>query len=109
MTDAGTAKITSGILCAECACILPAHSAYCTRGSIRTAPRLVHLEVNCSGAWKRVMTFDVQDEGEVLHEAAALLRWASHKITARVIMPGETAPLMNWSAADGWREFGAAK
>lgn len=71
-----------------------------------TQPRPVHLEINNSGAWKRVLSFDVADEAEVLHAAAALLRWGGDKLTARVIMPGDTAPLMTWNAQFGWREWG---
>lgn len=69
--------------------------------------KTVHIEVNDAGGWRRVMSFDTADEAEVLHQAGELLQWATNRdrIKARVIIPGDTAPLMNWSYAEGWREW----
>lgn len=65
----------------------------------------VHLEINNSGAWKRVLTFDVIDEEDVLYDAHRLLRWGGERLKARVIMPGDTAPLLTWTAELGWQEW----
>lgn len=68
--------------------------------------RPVHLEVNDSGGWRRVMTFDADDDSEAVHLANGLLRLSCNpRLKARIIIPGDTAPLMNWNAADGWREW----
>lgn len=35
-----------------------------------------------------------------------LLRYSdSKRLKARLIIPGDTAPLMMWTAADGWRDW----
>lgn len=69
----------------------------------------IHLEVNHSGGWRRVMTFDAQhdvDRDAVLQAAGKMLRWADNpRLKARIIMPGDTAPLMTWKPATGWREW----
>lgn len=69
----------------------------------------VHLEVNDSGAWRRVMSFDAKhddDVNSVMHLADQLLRWSdTSRLRARIIIPGDTAPLMLWTQADGWREW----
>jgi hypothetical protein len=71
--------------------------------------RIVKLQVNSSGAWRNVLDFDVQDEAEVLHLAASLFAWdtAADRISLRAIVPGDTAPLMNWTRERGWREWKA--
>lgn len=74
--------------------------------------RIVNLDVNESGAWKRVTSFDLDyfEDGELEHCADALLRLSSNpKLKARIIAPGEVAPLMTWSNDDPvWREWRAA-
>ena len=66
----------------------------------------VNLDVNDSGSWRRVMTFDADDGDDVMHLAEQLLRWSSNdKLRARLIIPGDTAPLETWSKVDGWREW----
>jgi hypothetical protein len=67
-------------------------------------PRPCKLQVNTSGAWRNVLDFDAKDEAAVLHSAADLFAYGG-KATLRIIMPGDTAPLMAWSLKDGWREF----
>lgn len=70
-----------------------------------------HLEVNDSGGWRRVMTFDATDDDDadsVMHLADQLLRWGMNaRLKARIIMAGgvHTAPLMTWTVDDGWREW----
>lgn len=68
-----------------------------------------HLEVNDSGGWRRVMTFDATDDDDsdtVMYHAGMLLQWSNgQRLKARLIIPGDTAPLMTWSYADGWREW----
>lgn len=73
--------------------------------------REVNMDVNTSGAWRRVASFDLDDfeEGQLEHAAEQLLQMASHAaIKARIIMPGDTAPLLTWCRAHGWREWTAA-
>lgn len=69
----------------------------------------INLEVNDSGAWRRVMTFDASNDDDsesVLHLADQLLRWGlNHRQRARLIIPADTAPLMTWSHEDGWRDW----
>lgn len=70
-----------------------------------------HLEVNDSGGWRRVMTFDATEDDDadsVMHLADQLLRWGTNqRLKARIIMAGgvDTAPLMTWTVDDGWREW----
>ena len=68
----------------------------------------VFLEVNDSGGWRRVTEFDLADfeDGEIEHAAEQLLQMSRIKrLKARIIMPGDTAPLVNWTKAEGWREW----
>lgn len=67
-------------------------------------PRPCKLQVNSTGAWRNVLDFDAKDEAEVLHNAAQLFAHQP-KATLRIIIPGDTAPLMNWSLKDGWRKW----
>ena len=75
----------------------------------REEPRLVHLEVNDSGGWRRVTSFDLDtfEDGDLELHAAHLLEMSSNpRLKARVIMAGSTsAPLVSWTRADGWREW----
>lgn len=74
-----------------------------------TEPRTVHLEVNDAGGWRRVSTFNLNDfdDGDLeLHAEHLLQMSANPRIKARVIMPGDTAPLVTWTRQDGWREWG---
>lgn len=71
---------------------------------------ILHLEVNDAGGWRRVMSFanDATTLDNVQLRAAYLLMESdSPRIRARIIAPGSTAPLMTWSAADGWKEWRA--
>lgn len=70
----------------------------------------LHLEVNDAGGWRRVMSFanDATTLDNVQLRAAYLLMESdSPRIRARIIAPGDTAPLMTWTAADGWKEWRA--
>ncbi len=66
-------------------------------------PRLVKLQINTSGAWRHMLDFDCADSGRVLPAAAEL--FSQIKCTGRVIMSGDTAPLMHWTAEGGWVEW----
>ena len=73
-----------------------------------TDRRIVHLEVNDSGGWRRITSFDVKDweAGDLEMHAEHLLEMSSNpRLKARVIIPGDTAPLVTWCQADGWREL----
>jgi len=71
--------------------------------------RIVKLQVNTTGAWRNVMDFNVQDE-DVLHLAASLfaLDKDRERLRLRIIAPGDTAPLMDWTHQRGWLEWRAA-
>jgi hypothetical protein len=72
-------------------------------------PRIVYLEVNDSGAWRRVTSFDLDwlEDGDLEHCTDALLSLSANpKIKARIIVPGDTAPLLTWKKGDCWREWG---
>ena len=73
-----------------------------------TQQRLVHLEVNDSGGWRRVTGFNIDDfeEGDLELHAQQLLEMSAHpRLKARFIIPGDTAPLVTWTREDGWREW----
>ena len=64
----------------------------------------VHLEVNDSGGWRRVMTFDADDGDEVLHLFDQMLRRSINgRLKARVSMPGTLEALQTWHREHGWR------
>ena len=70
--------------------------------------RILHLEVNDSGGWRRVMSFRAEEKSGVQGIGAMLLHLAdSPRIRARIIAPGDTAPLMTWTVSDGWKEWRA--
>lgn len=73
-----------------------------------TEQKRVHLEVNDSGGWRRVTDFDLAEveDGDVEHCAQQLLQMSCNpRLKARIIMPGDTAPLLTWSRIEGWREW----
>jgi hypothetical protein len=68
----------------------------------------VHLEVNDSGGWRRVTSFDLADfeDGDIEQCAEHLLEMScTPRLKARIIIPGDTAPLVTWTKKDGWREW----
>jgi len=70
--------------------------------------RTVNLEVNDSGAWRRVTSFnlDAFEDGDLEYLVEQLLcESTSDKIKARLIIPGDVAPLVDWNKADGWKEW----
>lgn len=70
--------------------------------------RIVNLDVNDAGAWRRVTSFDLDtfNDGDLEWRAEQLLQLSSNdKLKARVIMPGDTAPLVTWTREHGWREW----
>lgn len=73
-----------------------------------TAPRIVHLEVNDSGVWRRVTSFDLNEfeDGALEYNAGTLFCWSTNeRLKARIIIPGDTAPLVTWTREHGWREW----
>lgn len=70
--------------------------------------RPINLDVNTSGAWKRVAGFDLDElEGDLQEAVESLLKMAKgEKIGARLIVPGDTAPLVTWTKAEGWVNWG---
>ena len=70
--------------------------------------RPVNLQVNTSGAWRNVLTFDASIEGDILTLAERLFSHEAclaRNTTLRVIMPGDTAPLMHWEPDGGWHKW----
>jgi hypothetical protein len=72
--------------------------------------RLCSLQANVgTGAWRTVMDFEVEDADQVMVLAEQLFiegYTASVKgIRLRIMKPGDTAPLMNWSENDGWKQW----
>lgn len=70
--------------------------------------RIVHLDVNDAGGWRRVTSFDLYDfeDGDLEHHAQQLLELsANDNLRARIIIAGDTAPLVTWSRKDGWRDW----
>ena len=74
--------------------------------------RIIHLDINEKGAWRRVTSFDLDsfEEGDLEHCAHGLLELSANKnLKARLTIPGDTAPLMTWTHAEGWQEWRAAE
>lgn len=74
--------------------------------------RIINLEVNESGAWKRVTSFPMTwfEDGDLESCADSLLELSANtKLKARLIVPGNTAPIMCWKHGDGWREWRATE
>lgn len=73
----------------------------------KPAGKLVKLQANTAGGWRDVLTFDADEKGDAVLEAAdTLFRLAAdHILKGRVIIPGDTAPLMSWTVADGWKTW----
>jgi uncharacterized protein (UPF0128 family) len=70
--------------------------------------RPIHLEVNDSGGWRRVTGFGLDDfeDGALEYTAEQLLQLSTNaKLRARLIIPGDTAPLVTWTREQGWREW----
>jgi hypothetical protein len=75
-----------------------------------TPQRLVNLEVNDSGAWRRVTSFALNDfeDGDLELRASHLLSLSSNpKLKARLIIPGDIAPLLSWTRDTGWTPWRA--
>ena len=70
--------------------------------------RIVNLEVNEKGAWKRVTSFDLDkiQDGDLEYLTDALFSLSNNdNLKARIIAPGETFPLLMWQHGDTWREW----
>lgn len=73
--------------------------------------RIINLEVSDKGGWRMVTSFDLDtfEDGDLEHCAHSLLELGNNKrLKARLIIPGNTAPLMLWKHGDGWREWKGA-
>ena len=73
-----------------------------------TDKRLVNLDVNDSGSWRRVTQFDLDtfEDGDLEVCAEHLLQLSSNpKLRARIVIPGDDMPLVTWNREDGWREW----
>lgn len=74
--------------------------------------KIVKLQVNAKGSWRDVMQFDLVDSDAVLFAATEFFKWDTYasRLSLRVIIPGDTAPLMICNPADGeWKEWGARR
>lgn len=77
--------------------------------------RPINLDINNSGSWKRVASFDLDELGILgdLDLQTAVDRLFSmsknEKIGARLIMPGDTAPLVTWTKSEGWVQWRTAR
>ena len=68
--------------------------------------KTVRLQVNNSGAWKNIVTFDAANDefsSSVMLAAAMLGTASDHDITFRIVIP-DTYPevLTSWSRSKGW-------
>ncbi len=76
--------------------------------TVATAAQVLHLELNDTGAWRRVTSFNAADfdAGDLEMCAQHLLEMSvSQHLRARIIAPGSTAPLALWTRAEGWRDW----
>ena len=72
-------------------------------------PKLVMLQVNTTGGWRNVMQFDVRGDSAVMYAAPLLFSLGTDegmRTKLRVIIPGDTAPLVDWCFEKGWQEWG---
>lgn len=72
--------------------------------------KMVKLQSNTRGSWRDVLEFDASNDyltSQIMY-AAALLFDNVPGATLRIIIPTNTAPLMNWTPADGWKLLRAA-
>lgn len=67
----------------------------------------VKLQVNSKGSWRDVMEFDAEYDSAVLDHADKLFAFDLNRtrLSLRVIIPGDTAPLMNWTHEGGWKAW----
>lgn len=74
-----------------------------------TEKRLVNLDVNDAGGWRRVTTFDLDtfEDGDLEVCAEHLLQLSSNQRLKARIIPVEalSVPLVTWTREDGWREW----
>jgi hypothetical protein len=71
--------------------------------------RPINLDINNSGAWKRVASYDLDHikDLDLMTAIDGLLGAAEEKkLSARLIAPGDTAPLVTWTMGKGWEEWG---
>ena len=72
------------------------------------APKLVKLQANMNGGWRDIMAFDVAQDAEVMDLAVRLFSLGQYgdRAKLRVIIPGDTAPLIDWNLTQGWKPWG---
>ena len=72
--------------------------------------KLCALQVNVgTGAWRSVMDFELVDADDVMDLAEKLFEGghtnATKGIRLRIMTPGDTRPLMDWSENEGWQAW----
>ena len=68
---------------------------------------ILHLEVNDSGDWRRVMSFDARAADEVATHSTWLFGCGNgKKLRARIVAAGATVPVRTWTRSDGWQPAG---
>ena len=72
--------------------------------------RPINLDVKDAGSWRRVASFDLDAlTGDLQTAVDQLLSMSTQKkLAARLITPGDSAPLATWNKADGWNAWGHA-
>jgi hypothetical protein len=75
-----------------------------------TELKLCQLQVNVgTGAWRTVMDFEEVDNRYVMTAAKNLFVMGhTHSIKGirlRIMKPGDTRPLLNWSEQQGWQAW----
>lgn len=72
--------------------------------------KLCQLQVNVgTGAWRTVMDFPVTNADYVMGQAEQLFlcghTQSTKGIRLRIMKPGDTRPLMNWSESESWQAW----
>ena len=69
--------------------------------------KIVKLQSNTRGSWRDVLEFDAADAdlNDAIMNAAEELFGHVPGAKLRVIIPGDTAPLVNWTFDNGWRDW----
>ena len=76
----------------------------------KPAPKPVVLQINTSGAWRNVITFDAADAdacGVIEYHAPGVAVVGRAKLRV-VTNDGLQTPLRHWSIEQGWRDWGRA-
>ena len=76
----------------------------------KPAPKPVVLQINTSGAWRNVVTFDAADAdacGVIEYHAPGVAVVGQAKLRV-VTNDGLQTPLRHWDIEHGWRDWGRA-